>query len=189
MKAAVYTKYGPPNVLELKEVEKPTPKDNEVLIKVHATSVNASDWEFLRGKPLYARINGLLKPRKKILGSDIAGQVEAIGRNVTQFQPGDEVFGDLSACGYGAFAEYVSVPEEALALKPTNITFEQAAAVPAAAVTALQGLRDKGQIRNGHHCMVPVIDQFWFFSCSRICEVMFTASPPKAMLLSVKMKS
>ena len=108
MKAIVYTEYGPPDVLELKEVEKPSPKDDEVLVKVHAASVNQADWDILRGTPFVLRFGGLLKPKNKILGADIAGRVEAVGRNVKQFQPGDEVFGDyLSACGWGGFAEYV----------------------------------------------------------------------------------
>ena len=155
MKAIVYTKYGPPDVLELKEVEKPTPKDNEVLIKVHAASVNYSDWSFVRGKPFLIRMyQGLLKPKNTILGADIAGRVEAVGRSVKQFQPGDEVFGDISECGFGGFAEYVSVPENALALKPTNMTFEEAAAVPQAATTALQGLRDKEQIQPGQKILI-----------------------------------
>ena len=155
MKAIVYTKYGPPDVLELKEVEKPTPKDNEVLIKVHAASVNYSDWSFVRGKPFLIRMyQGLLKPKNTILGADIAGRVEAVGRSVKQFQPGDEVFGDISECGWGGFAEYVSVPENALALKPASMTFEEAAAVPQAAVVALQGLRDKGQIQPGQKVLI-----------------------------------
>jgi len=156
MKAIVYTKYGPPDVLELKEVEKPTPKDDEVLIKVHAASANAADWHLLRGDPFLLRLtgNGLLKPKNKILGADVAGRVEAIGRNVKQFQPGDEVFGDISAGGWGGFAEYVSVPESALVLKPANISFEEAAAVPMAAVTALQGIRDKGQIQPGQKVLI-----------------------------------
>src|SRR3989449_11594310 len=117
MKAIVYRKYGPPDVLRLKEVERPTPTDDEVLIKVQAVSVNLSDWEGLTGTPLYARIGGLLKPKNKILGSDIAGRVEMVGRNVKQFQPGDEVFGLM--WGYkGGFAEYACAPEKALALKP-----------------------------------------------------------------------
>ncbi|MBI3660325.1 NAD(P)-dependent alcohol dehydrogenase [Candidatus Acetothermia bacterium] len=145
MKAIVYHKYGSPDVLELKEVDKPIPKDDEVLIKIHAVSVNRSDWEGLRGKPLYARIGGLLKPRHRILGSDIAGRVEMAGRNNRQFQPGDEVFGEMS--GYrGGFAEYVCASGRILALKPANMTFEEAAAIPQAAVIALQGIRDKGQI-------------------------------------------
>jgi NADPH:quinone reductase-like Zn-dependent oxidoreductase len=156
MKAIVCTEYGPPDVLQLKEVEKPTPKDNEVLIEVHAASVNYADWAFVRGKPFLVRLMGagLLKPKNTILGADIAGRVEAVGRNVKQFQPGDEVFGDISECGFGGFAEYVSVPENALALKPTNMTFEEAAAVPQAATTALQGLRDTGQIQPGQKVLI-----------------------------------
>ena len=148
MKAIVYTKYGSPEVLQLKEVAKPTPKDDEVLIKVQAVSVNRSDWEGLTGKPLYARIGGLLRPRNQILGSDIAGQVEMAGRNVRRFQPGDEVFGDILP-RLGGFAEYVCARESALALKPANMTFEEAAAIPQAAVIALQGIRDKGQVQPG----------------------------------------
>ncbi len=153
MKAVVYQKYGSPDALELKEVEKPTPKDNEVLIKVHAVSVNASDWEFLRGSPLYTRIWGLLKPKHKILGSDIAGRVEAVGRNVTQFQQGDAVFADILE-RWGGFAEYVCAPENALILKPANMTFEVAASVPQGASVALQGLRDKGQIQPGQKVLI-----------------------------------
>jgi len=156
MKAIVYTKYGLPDVLHLKEIEKPTPKEDEVLVKVQAASVNYSDWAFVRGKPFLVRLMGvgLLKPKITILGADIAGQVEAVGRNVKQFQPGDEVYGDLAGCGWGGFAEYVSVPENALALKPANMTFEEAAAVPQAAVVALQGLRDKGQIQPGQKVLI-----------------------------------
>ena len=149
MKAIVYTKYGPPEVLQIKDVEKPTPKDNEALIKVHAAAANAADWHLLRGDPFLVRLMGigLLRPKNKILGADIAGRVEEVGRSVTQFQPGDEVFGDLSGCCWGGFAEYVCARENVLVLKPTNLTFEEAASVPLAAVTALQGLRDKGQIQ------------------------------------------
>ncbi len=156
MKAIIYTKYGPPDVLQLKEVEKPAPKDNEVLMKVHAASLNAADWHILRGKPFFLRLmgNGLLKPKNKILGADIAGRVEAVGRNVKQFQPGDEVFGDISECGWGGFAEYVCARENALVLKPASMTFEEAAAVPLAAVVALQGLRDKGQIQPGQKVLI-----------------------------------
>ena len=151
MKAIVYHEYGSPDVLNLEEVEKPTPKDDEVLIKVHAASVNAGDWHLLRGKPFLIRLMGfgLLKPKNKILGADIAGRVEAVGRNVKQFQPGDEVFG----MG-GGFAEYVCKREDRLALKPANMSFEEAAAVPMAAVTALQGLRDKGQIQPGQKVLI-----------------------------------
>lgn len=155
MKAIVYEKYGSPDVLHLKEVAKPIPKDNEVLVKVHAASVNSWDWDLLRGKPFASRLMfGLLRPRTKILGCDIAGRVEAVGRNVKQFQPGDEVFGDISGCGRGGFAEYVCARENALALKPASMTFEEAAAVPQAAVLALQGLRDKGQIQPGQKVLI-----------------------------------
>ncbi len=159
MKAIVCTKYGPPDVLQLKEVEKPVPKDNEVLVKVHAASVNYADWAYVRGKPFMIRLmgQGLFKPKNNIPGTDIAGRVEALGRNVKQFQPGDEVFGTLGDCGLGAFAEYVSVPlykPQDLAPKPTNMTFDEAAAVPQAAVVALQGLRDKGQIQPGHKVLI-----------------------------------
>ena len=156
MKAMVNTKYGSPDVLQLKEIEKPTPQDNEVLVKVHAASVNAADWHLLRGKPFLMRLMGfgLLKPKNKILGSAMAGRVEAVGRNVKQLQPGDELFGDLTRCGWGAFAEYVCASEDALALKPANVTFEEAAAVPLAAVTALQGLRAKGQIKPGQKVLI-----------------------------------
>ena len=154
MKAIVYTKYGSPDVLELKEVEKPAPKDNEVLIKVRAASVNPLDWHFMRGKPLFMRLMGagLLKPKNKILGVDIAGRVETVGRNVKQFHPGDEVFGGGKFLG--GFAEYVCVSENRLALKPSNIIFEEAASVPIAAVTALQGLRDKGEIQQGQKVLI-----------------------------------
>ena len=156
MKAIVYHKYGSPDVLELEEVEKPILKDNEVLVKVYAASVNAYDWHLLRADPFLVRLmgGGLLKPKNKILGADIAGRVEAVGRNVKQFQPGDEVFGDISGCGSGGFAEYVCVPENTLALKPASMTFEDAAAVPMAAVTALQGLRDKGKIQSGQKVLI-----------------------------------
>jgi NADPH:quinone reductase-like Zn-dependent oxidoreductase len=155
MKAVVYTKYGSPDVLQLKEVAKPTPKEDEVLIRVHAASANAADWHLLRGDPFVLHFAyGLLKPKKQILGSDIAGRVEAVGRNVKQFQPGDEVFGDISGCGLGGFAEYVSVPEHAVIWKPASMTFEEAAAVPMAAVTALQGLRDKGQLQPGQKVLI-----------------------------------
>ena len=156
MKAIVCTQYGPPEVLQLKEVEKPAPRDNEVLVEVHAASVNDWDWGLLRGKPFVNRlaVSGLLKPKVKILGGDIAGRVEVVGRNVKQFKPGDEVFGDLSGCGFGAFAEYVCAREDSLALKPASMTFQQAAAMPQAAVLALQGLRDKGQIQPGQKVLI-----------------------------------
>jgi NADPH:quinone reductase-like Zn-dependent oxidoreductase len=153
MKAIVCTKYGPPDVLQLKEVEKPTPKDNEALVKVHAASVNAADLETLRGV-FVVRIAAPLKPMYKILGSDIAGRVEAVGRKVKQFQPGDEIWGDLFACGFGAFAEYVCVPENTLALKPASMTFEEAATYPQAAILALQNLRDKRPIEPGQKVLI-----------------------------------
>ena len=149
MKAIVYTKYGPPDVLQLKEVEKPTIKENEVLVKIHAASVNAADWHLLTADIFLVRLMGmgLFKPKNPILGADIAGRVEAVGKDIKQFRPGDEVFGDIFTGGAGGFAEYASVPESALALKPANLSFEEAAAAPLAAVTALQGLRDEGQIK------------------------------------------
>jgi NADPH:quinone reductase-like Zn-dependent oxidoreductase len=153
MKAIVYTEYGSPDVLQLKEVAKPVPKDNEVLIKVQAASVNALDRHFLKSKPALARImmgNGLRKPKDQRLGVDLAGQVEAVGSGVTQFQPGDEVFG----AARGGFAEYACAAESRLALKPANVSFEAAAAVPVAAITALQGLRDKGEIRPGQKVLI-----------------------------------
>ena len=152
MKAIVRTQYGPPDLLQFKEIATPTPADDEVLIKIHAASVNPVDSYFMRG-PLFflPMIGGLLKPKHKVLGCDIAGRVEAVGRHVKQFQPGDEVFG---AKGGGGFAEYVCVIEDRLALKPANISFENAAAVPIAAITALQGLRDKGRIQPGHKVLV-----------------------------------
>ncbi|UCH94622.1 MAG: NAD(P)-dependent alcohol dehydrogenase [Candidatus Aminicenantes bacterium] len=153
MKAIVYTKYGPPDVLQLKEIEKPTPRDNEVLVNVHAVGVNASDWEMLRGKPLYGRFMGLFKPGKKILGSDIAGRVETVGKNVKQFKPGDDVFGDIFG-HMGGFAEYVCAPENTLLQKPAGMTFEEAAVLPQAAVIALQGIRDKGQVQPGQKVLI-----------------------------------
>jgi len=153
MKAIVYTKYGPPEALQLKEVAMPTPRDDEVLIKVQAVSVNRSDWEGLIGKPLYARIGGLLKPRQQILGSDIAGRVEIADRNIRRFQPGDEVFGDILP-RMGGFAEYVCARESALALKPASMSFEEVAAIPQAAVIALQGIRDKGQVQPGQKVLI-----------------------------------
>ena len=151
MKAVVYYNYGSPDVLKCEEIEKPTAGDNEVLIKVRAASVNPFDWHFMRGTPYIVRIQaGLRKPKVTRLGVDVAGQVEAVGRNVTQFKPGDEVFG---ACR-GAFAEYACASESALVMKPDNVTFEQAASAPVAAFTALQGLRDKGQIQPGHKVLI-----------------------------------
>lgn len=145
MKASVLTNYGSADFFELQEVVRPTPRDNEVLIKNYASSVNSWDWEILMGKPFVNRLMvGLRKPTKiKILGCDIAGRIEAVGRSVKKFKPGDEIFGDLSNCGWGGFAEYVCVPENAnaISLKPSDMTFERSAAVPQAAVLALQGFR------------------------------------------------
>ncbi|MBT8349628.1 MAG: NAD(P)-dependent alcohol dehydrogenase [Deltaproteobacteria bacterium] len=155
MKAILYKKYGPLDDLVLKDVEKPIPKDNEVLVKVYAASVNFNNLVFVKGEPFLARLEtGLLKPKFKIPGNDISGRVEAVGIDVKQFQQGDEVFGDTSECGFGAFGEYVSVTENALALKPTNISFEEAAVVPEAALVALQALRDRGQIHNGKKVLI-----------------------------------
>ena len=156
MKAIVYTKYGSPDELRLQEVEKPTPNDNEVLVKIHAASVNKGDWLQLTGKPFIVRAvtGSLFKPRYDILGSDIAGTVAAVGKNIRSFRPGDEVFADISGVGLGGFAEYVAVPENVLARKPANISFEEAATVPMAGVTALQGLRDKGQLQAGQKVLI-----------------------------------
>ncbi|MDH5216536.1 MAG: NAD(P)-dependent alcohol dehydrogenase [Gammaproteobacteria bacterium] len=144
MKAIVFHAYGSPDVLRLEEIDKPEPKENEVLIKIHASSVNDWDWGLLRGVPFVNRIMaGLFKPKKiEILGCDVAGHIEATGKNVSQFKVGDEVFGDLCESGFGGFAEYVSAPEKALIRKPANMTFEQAAALPQAGLLALQGLLD-----------------------------------------------
>jgi NADPH:quinone reductase-like Zn-dependent oxidoreductase len=156
MKAMVYENYGPPEVLHLKEVEKPTFNEDEVLVKAYAASINAGDWHLLTADPFPLRLTGvgLFKPKNKILGADIAGCIEAVGRNVTRFRPGDAVFGDIFGLGSGSFAEYASVPESALALKPSNVSFEEAAAVPVAAVTALQGLRDQGHIQPGQKVLI-----------------------------------
>jgi NADPH:quinone reductase-like Zn-dependent oxidoreductase len=151
MKAIVRHRYGSPDVLRLEEVEKPAPGDNEVLVKVLAASVNPYDWHFMRGTPHLIRLMaGLRKPRVARLGADVAGEVEAIGRSVTQFKPPDGVFGTC----VGAFSEYVCVSESALALKPDTVTFEQAASVPIAAFTALQGLRDRGHIQSGQKVLI-----------------------------------
>jgi NADPH:quinone reductase-like Zn-dependent oxidoreductase len=153
MKAVVYTRFGPPEGLRLTEVEKPVHGDNEILIKVHASSANAYDWRHLRADPFLIRLMGagLLKPKHPILGADIAGTVESVGSNVTQFKPGDEVFGEG---GYGGFAEFVCVDENRFVLKPANLSFEEAAALPMAALTALQGLRDKGKISRGQKVLI-----------------------------------
>ncbi len=156
MKAIVQTEYGSTDMLSLQEVDKPVVADNGVLVRVCATSVDAGTWHLMRGTPFLIRFifGGILKPKIKILGTDVAGQVEAVGKDVTQFQIGDEVFGDLTECGFGAFAEYVCATEAALALKPTNISFEEAATIPFAALAALQGLRDFGQIQSGQKVLI-----------------------------------
>lgn len=155
MKAIVRDKYGSPDVLELKEIDKPVPGDDEVLVRVHAASMNTADLDYLRGFPLAARIGtGLFKPKNRGLGLDVAGKVEAVGKTVTQFQPGDEVWADLSGSGFGAFAEYVCAPQTVFALKPAGVTFEEAATVPHSAVLALQGLRGKRQIQPGHKVLI-----------------------------------
>jgi NADPH:quinone reductase-like Zn-dependent oxidoreductase len=156
MKAIVFTRYGSPDGLELKEVQRPTPKDDELLIRVHASSINSWDWEFLNGTPFINRLMfGLLKPKpgKQRLGADIAGTVEAVGRRVSRFRPGDEVFGDLWD-NWGGFAEYACAQETALELKPAGCTFEQAAAVPQAGVLALQGIRKAGRLQPGHKVLI-----------------------------------
>ncbi len=154
MKAIVYTTYGPPDVLQLTEIEKPVPKENEVLVKVFAASLNDWDWGLLRGDSLVIRLmNGIGKPKKTILGSDIAGRVEAIGKSVTRFKVGDEVYGDLSS-DWGGFAEYVCARENFLEKKPPGMTFEQAAAIPQAAMLAVQGLIDIGNITNGQKILI-----------------------------------
>lgn len=157
MKAIICPRYGSPDVLQLREVEKPVPQEDEVLIQIHAASLNSRDLRMLRANPFFMRLmpGGLFRPKNKILGADLAGRVESIGCNVKQVKPGDEVFGYLpSAIGRGTFAEYVCASERFIALKPVNLTFEQAAAVPLAAVTALQGLRDKGNIKPGQKVLI-----------------------------------
>ncbi|MDQ6809392.1 MAG: NAD(P)-dependent alcohol dehydrogenase [Verrucomicrobiota bacterium] len=153
MRAVVYTDYGSPDVLRVREIKKPAPSDDQVLIKVHAASVNPLDWHFIRGTPFIARLGmmGLRKPKLPRLGVDYAGTIEAVGKNVTQFRPGDEVFGGKT----GAFSEYLCArPDRAMALKPTNVTFQQAASVPIAGVTALQGLRDRGHVQAGQKVLI-----------------------------------
>lgn len=154
MKAIVYTKYGSPDVLLLKDVNKPVPRDNEVLVKIHAASINSWDWDMIRGKPWIVRMWGLFKPKYKIPGCDIAGRVEAVGKNVTKFKRGDEVFGDLCESGFGAFAEYSCALEKSLGLKSAAMSFEEAAALPQAGMMALQSLRDKMQIKPGQQLLI-----------------------------------
>src|SRR4051812_29639054 len=154
MKAIVRETYGPPDVLHLEDVPVPTLGDGDVLVRVRAASANAGDWHLLRGTPFPFRlVAGLRVPKFKIIGTDVAGHVEAVGQNVTQFRPGDAVFGELSRCGFGAYAEFAAVPEKALALKPANLSFEEAATLPTAGCTALQGLR-KGQIERAQRVLI-----------------------------------
>ncbi|MCB0213768.1 MAG: NAD(P)-dependent alcohol dehydrogenase [Anaerolineae bacterium] len=153
MKAIVYEEYGSPDVLHLAELAKPTPTDDQILIKIHAVSINGSDKENLIGKPLYARLGGLQRPSNPILGSDIAGRVEFVGKNNTEFKPGDDVFGEIP--GYrGGFAEYVCVDGKTMMRKPPGLTFEQAAAIPQAGVIAFQGIREKGQVQPGQKVLI-----------------------------------
>lgn len=155
MKAIINHKYGTPDILELSEVKRPDPADHQVLVKILAASVNKGDWHILTGAPLPVRLmSGLFKPKYRILGADIAGTVEQVGSKVSQFKVGDEVFGDLSATGFGGFAEFALADEHRIALKPTNLSFEESAALLVAAITALQALRDKGRIMPGQHVLI-----------------------------------
>ena len=156
MRAIAQEKYGSPDVLQLTELERPAVHDNTVLLRVKAASINAGDWHIMRGDPFIARpmFGGFLKPKIKTIGFDVAGTVAAVGSKVKDFQVGDEVFGDLSECGFGAFAEYASATEDALSHKPNNLTFEEAAAVPGAAMTALQALRDVGNLQPGQRVLI-----------------------------------
>ena len=155
MKAVVLTRFGSTDVLQLKEVEKPSPKDDEVLLKVHATAINDWDWQFMRGRPLGLRlIFGIFKPKVEILGAEVSGRIEAVGKNVKRFQPGDDVYGDISESGFGGFAEYVCAHEDALALKPPEMTFEEATSLPHASMLAMQGLIDRGQIKEGQKLLI-----------------------------------
>jgi NADPH:quinone reductase-like Zn-dependent oxidoreductase len=152
LKAITYHEYGPPDALEFEDVDAPVVKDDEVLVRVRAASVNPRDWHFMRGVPYFMRAQaGLRRPKSSLLGSDVAGQVEAAGTAVTRFHPGDEVFAHVQE---GGFAECAAVPEESLGLKPASLTFEQAAAVPLAGLTALQGLRDQGRVRPGQKVLI-----------------------------------
>jgi NADPH:quinone reductase-like Zn-dependent oxidoreductase len=155
MKAFIYERYGPPETLRIVEVDKPSLEAGEVLVRVLGASVNAADWHVLRGKPLFSRATlGLLRPKYQILGVDVAGRVEAVGGGVTGFRAGDEVYANLLDHGYGGFADYVPVPVEVMALKPANLSFEEAAAVPMAATTALQGLGRHGDIEPGQQVLI-----------------------------------
>lgn len=155
MKAFVFEKYGLPNVLQLKEVAKPIPNENEVLVKIHSASINDWDWGLVRGKPFVIRlIYGLTKPKIKIPGVDVSGKIEAVGGKVSSFKIGDEIYCDLSECGFGGFAEYVCVPEKNLSKKPTNISYNDASALPHAGLLALQGLMEKGKVKSGQNILI-----------------------------------
>lgn len=156
MKAAVFEQYGSPaQVLHIQDVDQPAPKEGEILVKIEAASVNAADWHLLRADPFFIRlVSGLIRPKFGILGGDIAGIVQAVGKDVKSFKVGDEVFGDISGCGFGGFAEYVCVPETAVMRKPKNVTFDQAAATPMAAVTALKGLKEVGKLQANQEVLV-----------------------------------
>jgi len=153
MKAIVYERYGEPDVLTLREIPVPVPRDNQVLVRVFAASINSWDWDMIRGEPWIVRMWGLLKPRFPVPGADIAGRVEAVGKKVTKFKPGDDVFGDIAEFGWGAFAEFACAPENALALKSLRMTYEQAAAIPQAGMMAVQSVYDKGDIKPGERML------------------------------------
>ena len=156
MKAITFSKYGLPKaVLELRDVPKPSPKENEVLIKIRASAVNDYDWTVVRGKPrIYRLMFGLIKPKQQIPGMELAGIIESVGKNVTSFKVGDEVYGDTSSYGFGTFAEYMCLNEKALALKPGAMSFEEAASIPHASMLAVQGLVDVGNIQKGMEILI-----------------------------------
>ena len=154
MKAAIYREYGSPDVISVEDIPMPTVSDSQVLVKVHAASINSWDWDLLRGDKMSRLLGGMFKPQYSVLGADIAGEVVSVGKDVTSFKPGDEVFGDLSESGWGGFAEFTAANESALATKPPDVSFEQAAALPQAAVMALQGVRDYGDTQAGEHILV-----------------------------------
>ena len=154
MKAVVYDRYGSPDVLSVREVPKPVPTDNQLLVRVHAASINSWDLGMVTGEPFVFRFWGLWKPKHKTPGADVAGVVEQVGRNVSKFKPGDEVFGDLAECGWGAYAEYVSAPDKAFLLKPADMSFEQAASIPQAGALAAQALVTEGRIRSGQKVLI-----------------------------------
>jgi len=154
MNAIYYDQYGPPDVLQMREIERPVPSDDEVLIRVYAASINSWDWDMIRGKPAFVRMWGLFKPKHKIPGSDIAGRIESVGRRAKKFKPGDDVYGDIVEHGWGGFAEYACAKENQLVLKPASMSYEQAAAIPQAGLLALQGIRDCGKLQKGQHILL-----------------------------------